>query len=154
MWSNFNDFTQTEGQRDPHMLSERQHGMEIILRPQYIKLMTIMLDLVVRVSTSHRYLQAIWVAGLFVCVWSESPQVSLIRPSTASPPSHRAPFHSTSNYFNPVIAQARESAETRASAGDLQGCKCGHISCHQGLITGPSAPEGLELLVCCGLHWG
>lgn len=150
MWSNFNDFTQTEGQRDPHMLSERQHRMEIILSLQYIKLMTIMLDLVVRASTSHEYLQAIWVAGcLFVC-GANPLKCLLIRPSTASPPSHRAPLHSTSNYFNPVIAQAWESAETWASAGDTRSCKCGHISCHRGLITGPSAPEGLELWPAAG----
>lgn len=163
IWSNFNYFTQTRGHRDSHILSEWQCRVEIISSPQHIKLMTIMKDLVVSTytfsSVSRHWPVCVCVSGvcLLMCIWTECTvnpfKYLLIRPSTPSPLSRSVLFHSTPNYFNPLIAQRAPGPRVcrdRYCWGDECVCKCGHISRHWGLITGPSAPRALQLWPAVG----
>lgn len=114
--------------------------------------MTIIKDLVVSPDTSRRRLKAPPVC-LLMCTWSECiVKYPLIRPSTLFPLSHSVLFHSTPNYFNPLIARRTPVTKVhreRNCWGDECVWKCGHISHHRGLITGPSAPG----LYSSGLLW-
>lgn len=77
----------------------------------------------------------------------------LIRPSMLFPRSRRVLFHSTSNYFNPVIAQRAPSLTVHREAhcrGDDCVGRCRHINCHWGLI---SMLPGLCSSGLCELRW-
>lgn len=77
----------------------------------------------------------------------------LIRPSTPFLLSRSVLFHSTPNYFNPLIAQRALSLRVHRDRyfwGDESVWKCGHIGHHWGLITGPSAPRALLLWPAVG----
>lgn len=94
---------------------------------------------------------------LLMCIWPECAvnpfKYLLIRPSTPFPLSHSVLFHSIPNYFNPLIAQRVPGPRVfrdRYCWGDECVWKCGHISCHWGLITGPFAPRALQLWPAVG----
>ncbi len=102
--------------------------------------------------TSHRCLQALASVCLLMCIWLEwavNPfKYLLIRPSTPFLLSRSVLFLSTPNYFNPLIAQRALGLRVyrdRFFWEDESGWKCGHIGCHWGLITRPSAPRALLL---------
>lgn len=94
---------------------------------------------------------------LLMCIWLECAvnpfKCLLIRPSTPFPLSRSVLFHSTPNYFNPLIAQRAPGPRVRRDTccwGDECVWKCGHISRHWGLITGPSAPGALQFWPAVG----
>lgn len=94
---------------------------------------------------------------LLMCIWPECTvnpfKYLLIRPSTPFPLSRSVLFHSTPNYFNPLIAQRAPGPRVHRDKycwGDECVWKCGHISRHWGLITGPSAPRALLLWPAVG----
>lgn len=98
---------------------------------------------------------------LLMCIWPECAvnpfKCLLIRPSTPFLLSHSVLFHSTPNYFNPLIAQRAPGPSVyrdRYCWGDEYVWKCGHISHHWGLITGPSAPGALQLWPAVGSAGG
>lgn len=125
--------------------------------------MTIMKDLVVSTYTSRQCLQApasvcAWVVCVCLCGYGRNAQripfkYLLIRPSTPFLLSCSVLFHSTPNYFNPLIAQRAPGLRVyrdRYCWGDECVWKCGHISHHWGLITGPSAPRALQFWPAVG----
>lgn len=66
----------------------------------------------------------------------------LIRPSTFFPRSRRALFHSTSNYFNPVIAQRAPGLTVRRDTG-CWGDECVDTSVATGVSSACLPPLGL-----------
>ena len=116
--------------------------------------MTAMKDRVVSARTTHQCLQALLVASvcLLMCLWPECAVIPfkclLIRLSMPFLLSRSVLFHSTPNYFNPLIALRAPGASFYRDRHCWKNeciCKCGHISHHWGLITGPSAPRALQL---------
>lgn len=103
-----------------------------------------MMDFVVSAYIPRQHLQALVCIMKYTVKYTVNPfKCLLIRPSTPFPLSRSVLFHSTPNYVNPLIAQ-RVHRGTYCW-GDECVLKCGHISHHLGLITGPSAPGVLQL---------
>lgn len=86
------------------------------------------------------------VSELMGRTWSEAFKCLLIRPSTLFLRSRGALFHSTSNYFNPVIAPTAPGLTVLRVT--LLG---GHLSCPRGLVSMPSAPWAVQLWLPLGL---